>query len=400
MQGESYPTFTLRSSSTPLSSIARRGNDPFRLTHPILTRLACTTPLTPQGYITSPDDVTMTPVTTWSAGGTYNYTVAGSATHGGGSCQLVMSYDYGQTWQVIFSYIGGCMVEGSTTEFTLPADAPNGEAMFGWNWFNRVGNREMYQNCAVVTITNGGGGLSPSVYPVPFVANAGVNGCSTVEGQDPVFPEPGPNVRYGGAYAGGNAQSGLGITGSNCYGPGQQGGSTPAGSGSGPGSASSAGAASGSASATAAASSSVAGIAPSVSSAAWAEPTAPALSAAWGESASAEPTASSQGGRGDGQDGEWWQGGRPSGAPSAWDGEPTASQSRIGYEHAAQPSASSAAAPAASSSAGKTCRRRKRAIPLLPGHGHAPVEARHERFITRRMYEEAERRAAFTQQAL
>lgn len=342
-----------------------------------------------KGYIASPDDVTMTPITSWSAGGTYNYTVAGTATHGGGSCQLVMSYDYGKTWQVIFSYIGGCMVEGSTTEFTLPSDAPNGEAMFGWNWFNRLGNREMYQNCAVVTITNGGGGLSPSVYPAPFVANAGVNECSTIENQDPVFPEPGPNVKYGGAYTGGNAKSGTGITGTNCYGPGEQGGSTGSGSGSGSsgGSASSAAAASVSTSASSSAWSepSASSVPPisSASSAAWGEPSAPASSAA-------KPTSSSAGGRGDGQGGgDWWQGGRPSGSSSAWAAEPTAS-SRIGYEHAADPTSSSGVA-APSSSAVKSCRRRKRAIPIL---GHSVVEARHERFVTRRMFEEAERRSS------
>lgn len=314
-----------------------------------------------KGYLKSADDPTMAPITSWSAGGTYNYTVAGSATHGGGSCQLSMSYDNGQSWAVIFSYIGGCMVEGATTEFTLPADAPSGEAIFSWSWFNQLGNREMYQNCAVVTITNGGSGLSPSVYPTPFVANADVNSCSTVEGTDIVFPEPGPNVKYGGKYAGGNAQPGTGITGSNCYGPGAQGGSTSpdTGAGSGSGSAPSA-----SASASAAAS----------SSSAWAEPSAASSAAAsWEQSsaASAQPTQSHPAGPyGPGS------GSVPSAIPS--------DVSSIGNGHAAQPTSSAAGA----SSTGK-CRRRKRAVPVMHG-----VEARHARLIRRHMYEEVERREA------
>lgn len=37
------------------------------------------------------------------------------------------------------------MAEDLTQSFTLPAEAPSGQALFAWNWFNRVGNREMYQ---------------------------------------------------------------------------------------------------------------------------------------------------------------------------------------------------------------------------------------------------------------
>lgn len=40
-------------------------------------------------------------------------------------------------------------------------------------------------NCAVVTVTGGGSGLTG---PAPFVANAGTNDCSTIEGVDVVFP--------------------------------------------------------------------------------------------------------------------------------------------------------------------------------------------------------------------
>ena len=149
-----------------------------------------------------------------------NYTIVGTATHGGGSCQISMSYDQGATWSVIFSQIGGCPVDDMTTSITIPSAASSGEALFAWSWFNLQGNREMYQNCAVVTITNGGAGLDSSTYPTPFVANAGVNDCKTIENTAVVFPNPGPNVRYGGAYKDTKPTTPAGFTGSNCVGPG------------------------------------------------------------------------------------------------------------------------------------------------------------------------------------
>ncbi len=170
------------------------------------------------GYINNPGgSPAMDPVATWAAGSAQSYSVSGTATHGGGSCQLSLSYDQGATWTVIHSVIGGCMVEGLTDlPFTLPASAPSGTALFAWAWFNHLGNREMYQNCAVVTITGGGAGLEG---PTPFVANAGVNECHTLEGIDVVFPEPGSSVQYGGAYTSSKPTAPAGFTGSNCVGP-------------------------------------------------------------------------------------------------------------------------------------------------------------------------------------
>ena len=82
-------------------------------------------------------------VVTWDAGASINYTIAGTAIHGGGSCQLAMSYDSGTTWSVIHSHMGGCVIEGLTETVTIPKEAPSGEAIFAWNWFNLIGNREM-----------------------------------------------------------------------------------------------------------------------------------------------------------------------------------------------------------------------------------------------------------------
>ncbi|QKX54478.1 uncharacterized protein TRUGW13939_01565 [Talaromyces rugulosus] len=133
----------------------------------------------------------------WSAGQKYNISLKGSATHGGGSCQLALSYDNGTSFHAIQSMEGGCPLE-DTYDFTLPEDAPAGDALFAWTWFNLQGNREMYMNCADVTIQGGSG--SPDdfekAYPTMFAANVG-NGCETVEGKPVVFADPGKQVVFG-----------------------------------------------------------------------------------------------------------------------------------------------------------------------------------------------------------
>ncbi|KAF9882676.1 hypothetical protein FE257_005650 [Aspergillus nanangensis] len=143
------------------------------------------------------DDTTWRATTTYTAGETYNMTLTGSATHGGGSCQLSLSYDDGATFKVIQSMIGGCPLQ-SKYDFTMPSDVANGQALFAWSWFNLVGNREMYMNCADVVISGGSGSVAAfeSAYPDMFVANVG-NGCSSVEGQQTVFADPGAQVIYG-----------------------------------------------------------------------------------------------------------------------------------------------------------------------------------------------------------
>lgn len=63
-------------------------------------------------------------------------------------------------------------------------------------WFNKIGNREMYMNCAPVTITNGGSGLGTD-YPRTFVAQIGTNECTIPEGIAVEFPYPGLVVQRG-----------------------------------------------------------------------------------------------------------------------------------------------------------------------------------------------------------
>jgi hypothetical protein len=60
----------------------------------------------------------------------------GSATHNGGSCQISLSFDGGSSWQVIKSFIGGCVRPdpGADQEFsfTIPKGTPSGDALFAW----------------------------------------------------------------------------------------------------------------------------------------------------------------------------------------------------------------------------------------------------------------------------
>lgn len=129
-------------------------------------------------------------------GETYNMTITGGANHGGGSCQASLSFDKGTTWKVIHSYIGNCPAAGTSSfDFTIPTDTPSGEAVFAWTWFNQIGNREMYMNCAAVDITGGSAKRASALSSRPemFVANVG-NGCSTKESSDLAFPDPGDEV--------------------------------------------------------------------------------------------------------------------------------------------------------------------------------------------------------------
>jgi hypothetical protein len=143
---------------------------------------------------------------TYKAGQSYEMSITDTVTHGGGSCQLSLSYDNGATFKVIKSIIGNCPIKMSY-DFTIPSYAPSGNAIFSWTWFNEIGNREMYQNCAWVTIQGSSAArrmkrqnqfTSMDSLPNIWRANiAGLNNCSTTEGVDPHFANLGPDVEYG-----------------------------------------------------------------------------------------------------------------------------------------------------------------------------------------------------------
>ncbi|KAK6433729.1 hypothetical protein LTR95_010095, partial [Oleoguttula sp. CCFEE 5521] len=142
---------------------------------------------------------------TYTAGSRYNISLEGSATHLGGSCQLSLSYDEGKTFKVIKSMIGGCPLTPSY-DFTVPHYMPAGNALFAWTWQNHEGNREFYMTCAEIEVVNSASqkvkrASTSSLDDLPnlWVADlTGVNGCTTAEGEDPVYPEPGSEVEYGG----------------------------------------------------------------------------------------------------------------------------------------------------------------------------------------------------------
>ncbi|KAH8649689.1 hypothetical protein BGZ60DRAFT_389473 [Tricladium varicosporioides] len=168
-------------------------------------------------------------------GSTQPLSFTGSATHGGGSCQISITYDTAPTkssvWKVIHSIEGGCPIQGvagnngnsadavdpSTYSFKIPTTLPTGSATLAWTWFNKIGNREMYMNCAPVTFTAATskrdeedeltGQNSTQIVqrdtaafnalPNMFVANiknVGADSCGTVDSKDVIFPNPGDSV--------------------------------------------------------------------------------------------------------------------------------------------------------------------------------------------------------------
>ncbi|KAL1743048.1 hypothetical protein HDZ31DRAFT_41793 [Schizophyllum fasciatum] len=146
-----------------------------------------------KGYLS--DSTGKESVASWPAGSTQTVTLEGSAIHNGGSCQLSISEDGGSTWKVIKSFMGNCPASagGVSLSVTIPSDVKSGDVIFAWSWNNNTGNREFYMNCAVVTIENGGAGLSS--YPDMFVAQlSSINSCTIPEGVDVEYPNPGSQV--------------------------------------------------------------------------------------------------------------------------------------------------------------------------------------------------------------
>ena len=142
---------------------------------------------------------------------------ANTAVHGGGSCQISLTYETDATalknpssWHVIQSYVGGCPTDFNSNlnsavmcpngypdcvnvlNFTVPPEVQNGNAILAWTWFNNIGNREMYMNCAKVSV--GGGQNQLTQLPAMLAANIN-NGCSSTEQFNIDFPNPGKYVQ-------------------------------------------------------------------------------------------------------------------------------------------------------------------------------------------------------------
>ncbi|KAI1329366.1 hypothetical protein F5Y16DRAFT_108042 [Xylariaceae sp. FL0255] len=157
-----------------------------------------------KGYLSKLGTPEGASVATYAPGQSSTIELEGSASHGGGSCQISLSYDQGKTFTVIQSIIGNCPTSaGGSFPFTIPSDAQTGPAVLSWSWVNKIGNREFYQNCASITI--GGSSKRTAISarssvayadrPQIFTANLGGNDqYCTKEGVDTVYPEPGPDV--------------------------------------------------------------------------------------------------------------------------------------------------------------------------------------------------------------
>jgi hypothetical protein len=99
---------------------------------------------------------------TMPIGSTQTLAFIGTAVHGGGSCQISVTYDQNptksSTWKVIHSIEGGCPARNQVGNlpgdsatapapdkysYTIPASLPTGTATLAWTWHNKIGNREM-----------------------------------------------------------------------------------------------------------------------------------------------------------------------------------------------------------------------------------------------------------------
>ncbi|WPG99356.1 lytic polysaccharide monooxygenase [Acrodontium crateriforme] len=136
----------------------------------------------------------------------------GTASHGGGTCQISVSLDpepsANATWKIIQVFEGGCPTNlngNSATHpftYTIPNNFPNGRATLAWTWFNRIGNREIYMNCAPITVT--GGSESLEYYdslPDMYVINLPTSECSSVEMTNQKVPNPGQFILQDDTYS-------------------------------------------------------------------------------------------------------------------------------------------------------------------------------------------------------
>lgn len=119
-------------------------------------------------------------------------------------------------------------IDPTTFPYKIPEGIAPGEYALAWTWFNKVGNREMYMNCAPIKVTSGSGKRSvpepdsisidqlkenhlnetmaaesnllprAASFPDMFKANLAIfGGCGVPESTDLQFPNPGQSVVKG-----------------------------------------------------------------------------------------------------------------------------------------------------------------------------------------------------------
>ncbi|XTI90768.1 lytic polysaccharide monooxygenase [Cenococcum geophilum] len=76
-------------------------------------------------------------------------------------------------------------------QYTLPKGMLNNQYTLGWTWFNKVGNREIYINCTLITVTSGGNdNLVIEKLLNIFVANIPFKTYNIPENFNYQFPNP------------------------------------------------------------------------------------------------------------------------------------------------------------------------------------------------------------------
>lgn len=177
----------------------------------------------------------VTQMNTVAAGDELTVQIKGGATHGGGSCQFSITTDTkpnkDSQWKVLHSQIHGCVggpnndnMSGDRNDLNnpkipvkIPENLPAGQYTFAWSWFNKLGNREFYMNCAPLEVTSGSANtasadISSVIGSLPdmFVANLPPTECEVASGQDFNYPNPGDSVATGEGAMPGTAISGAG----------------------------------------------------------------------------------------------------------------------------------------------------------------------------------------------
>lgn len=135
----------------------------------------------------------------------------GQANHMGGTCQLSISMDEEPDAQSVFKVIqtfqGACPPKDTEPglTFNIPKEFPTTKrATLQWTWFNNLGNREMYANCAPIEVTGGSNNMDfYNSLPDVFKANIPAADCRVPDSKDAIIPNPGqyiiegPNIKPG-----------------------------------------------------------------------------------------------------------------------------------------------------------------------------------------------------------
>jgi len=147
----------------------------------------------------------ITAMNNMKVGDTQELSFIGSASHGGGTCQLVYTTDLepsaNTTFKLFQTFEGACPVQADGNAgthpftFVLPEGTPNGRLTMAWIWYNRIGDREIYMNCAPLDVTGGSDKLDfYNSLPNAYIINLPTTDCASFDNVDAKIPFPGQYV--------------------------------------------------------------------------------------------------------------------------------------------------------------------------------------------------------------